>query len=207
MDYRSIEVVAFDCDGVMFDSSAANRAYYNQVLLHLELPVMTTEQSAFAHMHTVDESLRYLIDDPDTLAAAQQYRRQMSYLSFIRHMVMEPYLKALLAKLRPAFKTAIATNRTDTMDRVLVEHDLEGQFDLVVTAMDVSRPKPHPEQLQVILSHFNIGPDRMIYIGDSALDAQAAQAADVPFIAFGNTNLLANIHIDCLQQVEALLRL
>jgi phosphoglycolate phosphatase len=207
MDYRSIEVVAFDCDGVMFDSSAANRAYYNQVLQHLELPVMTTEQSAFAHMHTVDESLRYLIDDPDTLAAAQQYRRQMSYLSFIRHMVMEPYLKALLAKLRPAFKTAIATNRTDTMDRVLVEHDLEGQFDLVVTAMDVSRPKPHPEQLQVILSHFNIGPDRMIYIGDSALDAQAAQAADVPFIAFNNTNLPANIHIECLQQVEALLRL
>jgi phosphoglycolate phosphatase len=207
MDYRSIEVVAFDCDGVMFDSSAANRAYYNQVLQHLELPVMTTEQSAFAHMHTVDESLRYLIDDPDSLAAAQQYRRQMSYLSFIRHMVMEPYLKALLAKLRPAFKTAIATNRTDTMDRVLVEHDLEGQFDLVVTAMDVSRPKPHPEQLQVILSHFNIGPDRMIYIGDSALDAQAAQAADVPFIAFNNTNLPANIHIECLQQVEALLRI
>jgi phosphoglycolate phosphatase len=207
MDYRSIEVVAFDCDGVMFDSCAANRAYYNQVLQYLELPVMTTEQSAFTHMHTVDESLRYLIADPDTLAAAQQYRRQMSYLSFIRHMVMEPYLKALLAKLRPAFKTAIATNRTDTMDRVLVEHDLEGQFDLVVTAMDVSRPKPHPEQLQVILSHFNIGPDRMIYIGDSALDAQAAQAADVPFIAFNNTNLPANIHIECLQQVEALLRL
>jgi phosphoglycolate phosphatase len=207
MDYRSIEVVAFDCDGVMFDSCAANRAYYNQVLQHLELPVMTTEQSAFAHMHTVDESLRYLIADPDTMAAAQQYRRQMSYLSFIRHMVMEPYLKALLAKLRPAFKTAIATNRTDTMDRVLVEHDLEGQFDLVVTAMDVSRPKPHPEQLQVILSHFNIGPDRMIYIGDSALDAQAAQAADVPFIAFNNTNLPANIHIECLQQVEAVLRI
>ncbi len=207
MDYRSIEVVAFDCDGVMFDSSDANRAYYNQVLLHLGLPVMTAEQSAYAHMHTVDESLRYLIDDPDTLAAARQYRQQMSYLSFIRHMVMEPHLKALLAKLRPAFRTAIATNRTDTMDRVLAEHDLEGQFDLVVTAMDVRHPKPHPEQLRAILDYFNIAPDRMIYIGDSALDAQAAQAADVPFIAFRNASLPAQIHVDSLLQVEEILRL
>jgi phosphoglycolate phosphatase len=207
MDSRFVKVVAFDCDGVMFDSSAANRAFYNQVLLHIGLPPMTPEQSAFAHMHTVDESLEYLIDDPGKLAEARRYRLQMSYHAFIRHMVIEPHLKALLTKLRPAFKTAIATNRTDTMDRVLEEHELEGQFDLVVTALDVHHPKPHPEQLQVILEHFEITPERMIYIGDSALDAQSAQAAEVPFIAFRNASLPARVHIQSLQQLEALLGL
>ncbi len=29
---EAVKVVAFDCDGVMFDSAAANQAYYNQVL-------------------------------------------------------------------------------------------------------------------------------------------------------------------------------
>lgn len=207
MDENSIEVVAFDCDGVMFDSSEANRAYYNNVLSYLGLPEMTPEQCAFAHMHTVDESLRFLIDDPNLLAAAQTYRRQMRYISFIKHMVIEPHLRGLLSKLRPAFKTAIATNRTDTMDRVLEEHDLLGQFDLVVTASDVRYPKPHPEQLLVIMSHFNIDAAKMIYIGDSALDAQAAQAAGVPFIAYRNTDLTARSHIDCLQQIEKILDL
>lgn len=207
MDSRSVKVVAFDCDGVMFDSSEANRAYYNQVLLYIGMPPMTAEQSAFAHMHTVDESLEYLIDDPGKLAEARRYRLQMSYHAFIRHMVIEPHLKALLAKLRPAFKTAIATNRTDTMGRVLEEHELEGQFDLVVTALDVHHPKPHPEQLQVILEHFEITPERMIYIGDSALDAQSAEAAQVPFIAFRNASLPARVHIQSLQQIEALLGL
>ena len=207
MDSGSIAVVAFDCDGVMFDSSEANRAFYNQVLRHFGLPVMTAEQSAYTHMHTVDESLRYLIADDATLAAAQQYRKQMGYLGFIRDMVIEPHLKDLLSKLRPAFKTAIATNRTDTMDRVLAEHDLEGQFDLVVTALDVNHPKPHPEQLQVILNHFNIAACQMIYIGDSTLDAQAAQAADVPFIAFRNASLPARTHVDSLRQVEHILKL
>lgn len=207
MDSRSVKVVAFDCDGVMFDSSEANRAFYNQVLTHIGLPPMTTEQSAFAHMHTVDESLEYLIDHPGRLAEARRYRLQMSYHAFIRHMVIEPHLKALLAKLRPAFKTAIATNRTDTMDRVLEEHQLEGEFDLVVTAMDVHHPKPHPEQLQVILNHFEIAPDRMIYIGDSDLDAQSARSARVPFIAYRNAALQARLHIESLRQIEDLLGL
>lgn len=207
MNSRSVKVVAFDCDGVMFDSSEANCAFYNQVLRHIGRPPMTPEQSRFAHMHTVDESLEYLIDDPVLLAKARRYRLQMSYHSFIRYMVIEPHLKALLAKLRPAYKTAIATNRTDTMDRVLEEHELEGQFDLVVTASDVHNPKPHPEQLQVILDHFEIAPDRMIYIGDSALDAQSAHAAQVPFIAFRNASLPAQAHIQSLRQIEELLGL
>jgi phosphoglycolate phosphatase len=153
----------------------------------------------------VDESLEYLIENPGRLAEARRYRLQLSYHAFIRHMVIEPHLKALLARLRPAFKTAIATNRTDTMDRVLEEHELEEQFDLVVTALDVQHPKPHPEQLQVILKHFEIEPDRMIYIGDSVLDAQCAQAAQVPFIAFRNASLPARMHIQSLGQIEEIL--
>jgi phosphoglycolate phosphatase len=207
MDVRAVQVVAFDCDGVMFDSSEANSAYYNQVLQHLGLPAMTARQAAYAHMHTVDESREFLIEDPFMLAAARQYRAQMSYLAFIRHMVEEPYLKPLLSRLRPAFKTAIATNRTDTMTRVLAEHDLEGRFDLVVTASDVRHPKPDPEQLQVILAHFGIAPAQMIYIGDSDLDARAALAAQVPFIAYRNADLPAHQHIESLSEVAQILQL
>jgi len=207
IDPQRIHVVAFDCDGVMFDSSLANQAYYNHILEHVGLSAMTPEQFTFAHMHTVDETLEYLIRDAKLLADARQYRMQMSYLSFIRHMVIEPTLKALLTNVKPTFHTAIATNRTDTMDRVLSEHGLEGQFDIVVTASDVRHPKPHPEQLNVILSHFSIEPVEMIYIGDSLLDGQAARSAGVPFIAYGNPSLEAEVHIDSLSQIQDILGL
>lgn len=206
-DLSALAVVAFDCDGVMFDSSLANRAYYDDVLKYVGLPAMTAGQFEYAHMHTVDETLRFLIEDPRTLAIAHGYRRQRSYLPFIRHMIPEPGLKSLLAKLRTRFKTAIATNRTDTMARVLIEHDLEGQFDLVVTALDVLRPKPHPEQLLTVLSHFRIAPEQMVYIGDSLLDAQASQAAGVPFIAYQNEKLTARSHIRNLSQVASIVGL
>jgi phosphoglycolate phosphatase-like HAD superfamily hydrolase len=93
------------------------------------------------------------------------------------------------------------------MDGVLSEHGLEGQFDIVVTASDVRLPKPDPEQLNVILTHFGIEPEQMVYIGDSPLDAQASHAATVPFIAYGNPNLSADTHIESLHQVGAILGL
>jgi HAD superfamily hydrolase (TIGR01509 family) len=206
-DLSAVTVVAFDCDGVMFDSSRSNRAYYDDVLQHLGLPAMTTEQFDYAHMHTVDETLSFLIQDAQMLELAHRYRRKRSYLPFIRHMVPEPNLKSVLPKLRSRYKTAIATNRTDTMEHVLVEHGLEGQFDLVVTAMDVQMPKPHPEQLVTVLTHFMIAPQQMVYIGDSLLDAQASQAAGVPFIAFQNSDLHADLHIEALSQIPPVLGL
>lgn len=202
-----IKVVAFDCDGVMFNSEKANHAYYNQILNHFDLPEMTARQFAYAHMHTVDESLAYLFSDPDALAAAQQYRRGMKYVQFIKYMEIEPHLKTMLTRLRPKYKTAIATNRTDTMPYVLAEHDLGPMFDLVVSALDVTHPKPHPEQLFKIMAFFDILPENILYIGDSEVDADAAAAAGVPMVAFNNRSLAADFHIDNLQQLQAILPL
>ena len=204
---NNVRVVAFDCDGVMFDTSDANKAYYNQILEHLGKPAMTTAQFVYTHMHTVDESLQHLLPEPSLLAAAISYRKKMSYLPFLQLMRLEPDLKPLLRKLKPGYHTAIATNRTDTMNRVLQTHRLEGLFDMVVTAMDVPRPKPHPDQLVKITRRFNIKPYQTLYIGDSELDEAAAAAADVPFAAYRNSSLAADYHINRLGEVADILHI
>jgi len=204
---RSLKVVAFDCDGVMFDSSGANQAYYNHILAHFDLPVMTPEQLAYAHMHTVDESLIHLIADEDTLKAAHAYRKQLGYEPFLRFMKMEPGLVALLETLRPQYKTAVATNRTDTMARVLTGNRIDHLFDLVVCALDVTFPKPHPEALNKVVSHFAVSPEQVMYVGDSEVDEMAAKAAGTPFVAYRNPSLTADHHIRQLSEITELLDL
>ena len=72
---KDVKVVAFDCDGVLFDTAQANRAYYNAVLNHLGFPDLSGEQFAYVHMHTVDESLAYLFKDSQDLAEAYAFRK------------------------------------------------------------------------------------------------------------------------------------
>lgn len=202
---KHIRLVAFDCDGVMFDTKAANTSYYNEILRFLDKPPLSPEQFEYAHMHTADETLAFLIEDGAELEKAGAYRKTMSYLPFIKDMIVEPHLKPLLRKLKPVVKTAVATNRSDTMDHVLKEHGLEECFDMVVTSLDVQHPKPHPESLIKILRHFGVKPHESIYIGDSILDEMAAKAALIPFVAYDNTRLAADYHISSLKEIETLL--
>lgn len=202
---QRINAVVFDCDGVMFDTRATNAAYYNTILARFDLPALTDDQFAFVHMHTVDESMTYLFADARLRARAQAYRRQVSYLPFLDRMEMEPDLVALLAWLRPAYRTAIATNRSDTMNGVLAVHGLTDAFDLVVCASDVPRPKPFPDCLQRVCDVFSLGLDQAMYIGDSKLDEMAAHAAGMPFVAYGDHSLNADFHIDRLGQVREIL--
>ena len=199
----SAEVVILDCDGVMFDTTLANRAFYNQILAHFGRPPMSSEQFQFAHMHTVFESIDYLFAaHRELIESAHAYRQTLSYLTFVDMMQIEPDLKPLLNAIRPHKKAAVATNRTDTMTAVLSTHGLEGLFDMVVTALDVERPKPAPDELEKILVHFDLAPAQALYVGDSTVDQQAAAAAQIPFVAYSNRSLSAHLHIERLGQLK-----
>lgn len=203
--HADIRVIAFDCDGVMFDSVQANMDYYNSILEHFGKPLMTPEQFVHAHMHTANDVLANLFSDPEALEAALEFRKKMSYWPFIKDMKIEPGLKSLLEKIRPKYKTAIATNRSDTMQGIITEHGLEGFFDLVVCALDVKNPKPHPESLIKIVEHFGIKPSQALYVGDSVLDEMAAKAAGIPLVAYNNKELSAKYHITNLEELEEIL--
>jgi HAD superfamily hydrolase (TIGR01549 family) len=207
MTMKNVKAVSFDCDGVMFDTAQANHIYYSHILQHLGRPAVTDEQFTFVHMHTVGESMAYLFPDETTLAAAHEFRKSMDYRQYLGYLTVEPHLVALLEKLRPQIKTTIATNRTDTMDRLLAEFNLDGYFDLVVTSSDVKRPKPHPDVLLKILNYFDLKPYQTIYIGDSQVDEMAARSAAIPLVAFRNRQLSADYHIDTLKELEELLDL
>jgi HAD superfamily hydrolase (TIGR01509 family) len=202
---KNIRVVAFDCDGVLFDTEAANRAYYNHILAHFGRPAMTADQFAYAHQHTLNESIVHLFGDADSIAAVHAYRQQMDYGEFLKYLKIEPHLTPLLRRIRPPINTAIATNRTDTVDRLLAEFELTEYFDLVVTSVDIPRPKPHPDMLLKVLSHFSVAAERVLYVGDSQVDAEAAGSAGVPFVAYRNAELPAPYHIESLKELESLL--
>jgi HAD superfamily hydrolase (TIGR01509 family) len=201
LDMKKQRAVIFDCDGVMFDSRQANINFYNHLLGRFGLPEMTEEQIAFVHMHTADESVRHIFRGTPHEEAAQAYRMVLDYSPFIQDMIVEPDLKELLTLLKPDHGLAVATNRSNTIDRVLRWHGLKDYFDMVVSSLDVKSPKPHPESLHKILDFFSIPPEQAYYVGDSSVDAETAKAASVPFIAYKNRALNAAFYVEALMEI------
>ncbi len=199
------EIVIFDCDGVLFDSKEANLHYYNTLLARFGHPPMTDSELDFVHMHNVMESIDHIFRHyPEDLEQAHALRRRMDYTPFLRYMRMEPDLPAFLDFLDGRCHTAISTNRTTTMPAVLAMNGLAGRFAMVVTALDVTHPKPHPEALEKILDHFGLAPEQGVFIGDSVIDEEHARRAGVPFIAFRNPRLAADHHVASFTEVMRL---
>lgn len=206
MEISKIKAVVFDCDGVLFDTALANRKFYDEVLLHFARPQLTDEQFYNVHMMTVGAAVEYLFPDRADHPAVYECLKQIGYAKFIPHMKMEKGLKPLLNCLKAAgVKRAIATNRTNTMESVLEDHKLTPCFDMVVTAADVKKPKPHPEQLIKIMKTLDLLPEEMIFIGDSIYDQEAAKEAGTWFIAFKHSGLDAHFHVDRMGQIGEIL--
>ncbi len=205
---KKIKAVVFDCDGVMFDTADANRMYYNEVLEHFGKEKLTDEQFVKVHMFTVKEALEYLFPEMDSLYEVYNYMTGVGYPRFISYMKIEPGLRQLLNALKSnGYIRAVATNRTDTMPSVLKEHKLENQFDMVVTAADVQKPKPEPDQLIKIMEKFKLEPREIIFIGDSQYDAMASLKAETFFIAFKNDSLKADFHVDSMEEIGKILNI
>ena len=77
-------------------------------------------------------------------------------------------------------KIAIAT--TDRRQRAKLATDFLGfgdVVDIVVGADDVSRPKPDPEQIELILKAFSMDRSQAVMVGDALTDVQMGINADV----------------------------
>ncbi len=144
---------------------------------------------------TSQEVIAFLFPEPTLVKAAQDLEKKMNNDDIIPLIRPEPHIKETLEVLRNRYRTAIATNRGKSLPLVLQFHNLGQYFDLTVSSAQVQHPKPHPEYLEIILQKFSLAPRQALYIGDAAVDAQLAQTAGVPFLAYKNPLLAALAHL------------
>ena len=195
--------VVFDCDGVLIDSRRANTAYYNRIREIGGLGPMSSDEEEYTHMHSARESL-IRIFPPEMHERLREFAKHVDYARDIMPMVQpEPGLHACLDSLRACgLHLAIFTNRgSGGMDVVLDTFNLRSYFDPVMTVTDVNA-KPAPDGLLRIAESWELQPEHLVFVGDSLLDAMAAEAAGSYFLAYRNPQLQAQGHVESLAELE-----
>jgi HAD superfamily hydrolase (TIGR01549 family) len=194
-----VRCVIYDCDGVLFDSLEANRRLYNHISLSSGRGPLTEEELRYCHMHTVQDSIHSLFkEDPEGEVRALEFlKHQVDFRAFIPYLTMEPHLLPTLSALRERrIRTAISTNRTTSMPHIMERFNLRSYFDMVVTALDVTRPKPDRESVDKILDGLGVLPEETLYVGDSEIDRSTARSSGVRFVAYKNREISTGLFIE-----------
>ena len=194
--------LVLDCDGVLFDSKAANTAYYNYIRSAVQLPPMSEEETSYSHMASTEEALNHMI--PGALREeAGRVREKTRYRdTFMPMMQPAPYMVDFLQNAQKlGLPLALCTNRSDSVYDVLDHFGIQHFFSPVMTITHV-RPKPSPEGLCTIAAQWNVSPCSIAFLGDSLVDQQAAIAAGVPFWSYDNSELTADAHIPDFKKLD-----
>ena len=195
-----VHCVIYDCDGVLFDSLEANTKLYNDLCAMVGRYPLREDEMRYVHTHTVYEALHFIFgkeNDLEKKALEILKQKQVDLKNYVGYLKMEPHLFQTLERLKEkGILRVINTNRTTSMKYIMERYNLWPFFDMVVTALDVKNPKPHPESIEKIVQAFNLNKEQTVFVGDSEVDQQTARSSGVRFIAYKNKEIANDAYID-----------
>lgn len=181
----SYQVYLFDFDYTLADSSRGITLCFRHVLERNGYAGVTDEAIRRTIGKTLEESFSILtgVTDPDRLAAFKaEYRREADvYMTPNTRLFPETLRVLRTLKERGAKIGIISTKYRFRIHDTLDQHLPADFLDIVVGGEDVSRAKPDPEGLLYAIRQLSVKKKRVLYIGDSTVDAETAQAAGVDF--------------------------
>jgi phosphoglycolate phosphatase len=189
-----VSAVAFDLDGTLLDTVHELAAAVNALLGELGYPPLSSDlvgtmigkgmanlvRRALALATGVSPEA---VDDAEVKDALNRY--QAHYASRLGHETrLFPGMVPGLARLHEmGIPLAVITNKATRFVRPhLVAAGIEHYFSVVIGGDDLPTKKPDPGPLRHVAALFGIAPERLLMVGDSGNDVEAARGAGCPVL-------------------------
>ncbi|ABD54890.1 phosphoglycolate phosphatase [Jannaschia sp. CCS1] len=177
--------IVFDLDGTLIDSAQDITSAANATLAEVDAdPLSLAEARSFVGSGAVVFVERMArardLADPEPLLP----RFVHHYEHAVHDTVIYPGVEAALAALKAhGHRLGLCTNKPGSPTRAVLAHlGWERLFEVVFTGDSLPQRKPDPAPLLAAFDALGDGP--AIYVGDSEVDAETAERADVPFVLY-----------------------
>ena len=185
MKARNFDLVVFDWDGTLYDSTALIVRSIQEACRDLGATVPSDTQAAYVIGLGLQDALRHCVPD----LAADQYpalglRYRHHYFASQHELSMFDGTLAMLQALKVrGHALAVATGKGRRgLDEALAHAQLRGLFDATRTA-DETASKPDPRMLHELMQELGTAPARTLMIGDTTHDLLLARNAGTPRVA------------------------
>ena len=173
---RRFDLIAFDWDGTLFDSTAIIVRCIQAAVRDVGGTVPTDKEAAYVIGMGLMQALAHAAPDvPPEKYTELGNRYRFHYIQHQDDLSLFDGVLPLLNDLRErGHLLAVATGKSRRgLDEALHTVQLKGVFDGSRTA-DQTAGKPHPLMLQELMAEFDVAPARLLMIGDTTHDLQMA---------------------------------
>lgn len=178
---RQFDLICFDWDGTLFDSTAIIVRSIQQAVLDVGGAKPTDEAASYVIGMALMPALAHAAPDvPKEKYTLLGERYRHHYLATQHDISLFDGVLPMLADLKGRHHwLTVATGKSRRgLDDVLASRQLHGIFDGSRTA-DETAGKPDPRMLHELMREFGADPERTLMIGDTTHDLQMARNAGV----------------------------
>ena len=184
---QKYNVYLFDFDYTIANAEASILNCYRTVILRHGYADVEDELIKRGIGRGVADIFKTLTGETDA-GLLEQYRSEFiaeADLSMADNTFLYPHVIPTLRKIKQlGAKTGIVSNKISRRIRQTLEYyDIGDLIDIVIGSEDMSELKPSPAGIFTALEKLGAGPDDVMYIGDSLIDAETAGNAKVAFTA------------------------
>jgi phosphoglycolate phosphatase len=181
MTSRRYDLIVFDWDGTLFDSTALIAGCIQQACRDLGIAVPSHSDAAYVIGLGLNDALAHAAPGlaPERYPElARRYRHH--YFADQHAITLFDGIAELLTELKQRQHwLGVATGKSRLgLNSALDTSELRHVFDATRTA-DETASKPHPRMLQELMAEIGAEPDRTLMIGDTTHDLQLAANAGV----------------------------
>ncbi|MEN9417706.1 MAG: hypothetical protein RI988_1326 [Pseudomonadota bacterium] len=181
MNTRRFDLIAFDWDGTLFDSTALIVRCIQAACRDVGTAVPSDEQAAYVIGLGLRDALLHAAPDfpPERYAELGNAYRRHYFAAQHEVVLFEGTLQMLHALRERSHLLAVATGKSRRgLDEALGTTQLKGLFDATRTA-DETASKPDPLMLHELMAELGVRPERTLMIGDTTHDLEMAGRAGV----------------------------
>jgi phosphoglycolate phosphatase len=182
---RRFDLLAFDWDGTLFDSTALIVRCIQNACRDVGAPVPSDADAAYVIGLGLQDALRHVAPalPPEQYPALGNRYRHHYFASQHELSLFAGTVEMLQALKARGHVLAVATGKGRRgLDEALAHAELHGMFDGSRTA-DETASKPQPMMLEQLMAQFGADPQRTLMIGDTTHDLQLARNAGTPSVA------------------------
>jgi len=175
--------IAFDYDGVIVDSLQSAYLVWKRTSEELDAPIKikTLEQYKQFSKNSVPAMLKDLGLPEENLKENLSKQKEI-YLKVMQ--IHSPKLFScidqVLSKLYEKYELIIISGANQKIiEQKLKNYKLNNLFSYVQGIIDFNKVKPNPYHINLAMKKVNVHPEKVIYLGDTIEDIQAARAAGI----------------------------
>lgn len=183
----ALSTILFDLDGTLVDTVRTTAAAFSEIRRRRGLAPIEHELIKPYVSRGGVELTRYALGEGlvDADADLQLFRQILAEIGPCHDEIYSGVIDALRALTEKGIVLGIVTNKPQGLSQQLLNGlKLSHYFALVVGGDMAPRKKPDPSHIQVALDKLEVSATNAIFIGDSEIDAEAAERSGLPFVHF-----------------------